>query len=89
MEYTALGKTREKISRIGLGAWQFSEAWGVTEYEKVKMVVSKAVELGINFFDTAMVYGNGLSENMLGKALKELGVKRDEVIVTTKIPGTS
>jgi aryl-alcohol dehydrogenase-like predicted oxidoreductase len=87
MEYTALGKTREKISRIGLGAWQFSEAWGVTEYEKVKMVVSKAVELGINFFDTAMVYGNGLSENMLGKALKELGVKRDEVIVTTKIPG--
>ncbi len=87
MEYTILGKTKERISRIGLGAWQFSEAWGVTEYEKAKAVIAKAVELGIKFFDTAMVYGNGLSENMLGKALRELGVKRDEVIVTTKIPG--
>jgi aryl-alcohol dehydrogenase-like predicted oxidoreductase len=87
VEYTILGKTKERISRIGLGAWQFSEAWGVTEYEKAKAVIAKAVELGIKFFDTAMVYGNGLSENMLGKALRELGVKRDEVIVTTKIPG--
>jgi len=87
VEYTTLGKTKERISRIGLGAWQFSEAWGVTEYEKAKAVIAKAVELGIKLFDTAMVYGNGLSENMLGKALRELGVKRDEVIVTTKIPG--
>ncbi len=86
MEHTTLGKTKEKISRIGLGAWQFSEAWGLTDYEKAKAVVSRALELGINFFDTAMVYGNGLSEAMLGKALKELGVKRDEVVVTTKIP---
>lgn len=86
MEYTTFGKTKEKISRIGLGAWQFSEAWGVTEYEKAKAVVQKAIELGINFFDTAMVYGNGLSEAALGKALKEIGVKRDEIIVTTKIP---
>jgi len=86
VEHTTLGKTKEKISRIGLGAWQFSEAWGLTDYEKAKAVVSRALELGINFFDTAMVYGNGLSEAMLGKALKELGVKRDEVVVTTKIP---
>ena len=87
MEYTRLGKTGERISRIGLGAWQFSEAWGVTEYEKAKAVVARALELGINFFDTAMVYGNGLSEYALGRALRELGVKRDEVFVTTKIPG--
>ncbi|MCS7110922.1 MAG: aldo/keto reductase [Ignisphaera sp.] len=87
MEYTNLGKTREKVSRIGLGAWQFSEAWGVTEYMQAKSVVSKAVELGINFFDTAMVYGLGLSEDLLGRALRELGVRRDEVFVTTKIPG--
>jgi len=85
VEYVSLGKTKEKISRIGLGAWQFSEAWGVTEYEKAKSVVGKAVELGINFFDTAMAYGLGLSENILGKALKEIGVKRDDVFVTTKI----
>ena len=87
MEYTTLGKTGERISRVGLGAWQFSEAWGVTEYEKAKAVVRRAIELGINFFDTAMVYGNGHSERALGRALRELGVKRDEVIVSTKIPG--
>lgn len=86
VEYTTFGKSGEKISRIGLGAWQFSEAWGVTEYGKAKAVVERAVELGINFFDTAMVYGNGLSEAALGKALRESGVKRDEVFVTTKIP---
>lgn len=85
MEYTVLGKTSEKISRIGLGTWQFSEAWGVTEYESAKKVLVKAVELGINFFDTAMAYGFGLSENFLGKALRELGVRRDEVFITTKI----
>ncbi|MEM4812968.1 MAG: aldo/keto reductase [Ignisphaera sp.] len=87
MEYTTLGKTSEKISRIGLGAWQFSEAWGVTEYNSAKAVIAKAIELGINFFDTAMVYGQGLSESILGRALRELGVKRDEVVITTKIPG--
>jgi len=59
VEYTTLGKTKEKISRIGLGAWQFSEAWGVTEYSQAKAVIAKAIELGINFFDTAMVYGMG------------------------------
>lgn len=87
LEYTTLGKTNEKISRIGLGAWQFSEAWGVTEYNMAKSVLSKAIELGVNFFDTAMVYGMGLSESFLGKAFKELGIKRDEVFITTKIPG--
>ncbi|MEM0153980.1 MAG: aldo/keto reductase [Ignisphaera sp.] len=87
MEYVDLGRTHEKISRIGLGAWQFSEAWGVTEYMQARAVISKAVELGVNFFDTAMVYGLGLSENLLGKALRELGVRRDDVFITTKIPG--
>lgn len=87
LEYVNLGKTKEKISRIGLGTWQFSEAWGVVEYDQAKRIISKAIEIGINFFDTAMVYGLGLSENLLGKAFKDLGVKRDEIFVTTKIPG--
>lgn len=87
MEYTELGKTGIKISRVGLGAWQFSEAWGLTEYGKAKEVVEEAVNAGINFFDTAMIYGWGVSEDLLGRALRELGVKRDEVIVSTKIPG--
>lgn len=87
MEYTDLGKTGLKISRIGLGAWQFSEDWGLTQYDEARSIVGKAVELGINFFDTAMVYGRGLSENILGKALNEIGAKRDQIIVSTKIPG--
>ncbi len=87
MEYTNLGKTGLKVSRVGLGAWQFSESWGLVEYEKAKSIVHRALELGINFFDTAMVYGRGLSENILGKALNEIGVRRDQVIVSTKIPG--
>ena len=87
MEYTELGWTGLKISRIGLGAWQFSEAWGVTEYEKAKAIMAKAVEVGINFIDTAMVYGRGMSEEFIGRALKELGIKRDEIVIATKIPG--
>ncbi|MEM4412376.1 MAG: aldo/keto reductase, partial [Thermofilum sp.] len=87
MEYTILGKTGERVSRIGLGAWQFSEAWGALDFEAAKAVVRRAVELGVNFFDTAMVYGNGKSEKLLGRSLKELSVSRDSVIVSTKIPG--
>lgn len=87
MEYTKLGWTDLKISRIGLGTWQFSEAWGVTDYEKAKAIIAKAYELGINFYDTAMVYGRGMSEEFLGRALRELGIKRDEVVIATKIPG--
>jgi len=82
-----LGWTGVKISRIGLGTWQFSETWGVVEYEKAKSIIAKAVELGINFIDTAMVYGRGLSEEYLGRSLKEIGVSRDDVIIATKIPG--
>ena len=87
MEYTVLGSTGVRVSRIGLGTWQFSEAWGVTRYEDAKAIIAKAVELGINLFDTAMVYGRGLSEEFLGRALRETGVSRDEVVVATKIPG--
>ena len=81
-----MGKTNEKISTIGLGTWQFSEAWGVLEYEKAKEIVSKAIEVGINFFDTAAVYGRGKSEEFLGRAIRELEV-RDQVFIATKIPG--
>ena len=86
-EYTFLGSTKEKVSRIGLGAWQFSDAWGVTDYNVARDIVRVAIESGINLIDTAMVYGRGLSEEFIGRALKDLGVKRDEVIIATKIPG--
>ncbi|MEN2999383.1 MAG: aldo/keto reductase [Acidilobaceae archaeon] len=87
MEYTTLGGTGLKISRLCLGAWQFSETWGMKDYDAAKSIVARALELGINFVDTAMIYGRGTSEEFLGRALKELGVKRDEVVIATKIPG--
>ncbi len=87
MEYTTLGTTGVKVSRIGLGAWQFSQTWGLTDYETAKSIIAKALESGINLIDTAMVYGRGMSEEFVGRALKELGVKRDEVVIATKIPG--
>ncbi|MEM1872971.1 MAG: aldo/keto reductase [Acidilobaceae archaeon] len=87
MEYTLLGTTDLKISRIGLGTWQFSETWGLVDYSKAKAVIEEAVRQGVNFIDTAMVYGDGLSESFIGRALRELQVKRDEVVIATKIPG--
>lgn len=87
MEYVTLGWSDIRISRIGLGTWQFSETWGLMDYERAKAVIAKALELGINFIDTAMVYGRGMSEEFIGRALRELGVKRDEVVIATKIPG--
>ena len=87
MEYTTLGRTDVKVSRIGLGTWQFSQDWGVLEYGRAREIVSRALELGINFFDTAMVYGMGISEKFLGKALREAGVDRDSIVISTKIPG--
>ncbi len=87
VEYTELGSTGIRISRIGLGAWQFSQAWGVVEYERAKSIISRALELGINLVDTAIVYGRGMSEEFIGRALRDLGAKRDEVVIATKIPG--
>ncbi len=86
MEKIILGWTGEEVSRMGLGIWQFSETWGVTDYKVAKEIIRTAYEAGINFFDTAMVYGDGLSEEFLGRAVKELGI-RDEVFIATKIPG--
>ncbi len=87
MEYISLGKSGIKISRIGLGAWQFGgDAWGPYEYSTAKAVIAKAHELGINFIDTAAVYGRGRSEEFVGRAIKELGI-RDHVVIATKIPG--
>ncbi len=87
MEYVKLGRSDLKVSRMGFGAWQFSgNAWGPIEYERAKAAVKKAYELGVNFFDTAQVYGKGRSEEFLGSAIRELGI-RDEVVIATKVPG--
>ncbi|MCS7103433.1 MAG: aldo/keto reductase, partial [Candidatus Korarchaeum sp.] len=86
MEFRYFGSSDAKVSVVSLGTWQFSESWGVTDYQDAKSIVERALEVGINFFDTAAVYGRGMSERFLGEALKELGV-REDVLIATKIPG--
>ena len=91
MEYTRLGSTGMKVSRICLGCMGFGDAtrwvhkW-VLDEENSRPIIRKALELGINFFDTANVYSIGASEEILGRALKDFA-KRDEVIVATKVHG--
>jgi len=91
MEYTRLGNTGMKVSRICLGCMGFGDAerwvhkW-VLNGENSRPVIKKALELGINFFDTANVYSIGASEEILGRALKDFA-KRDEVVVATKVFG--
>jgi aryl-alcohol dehydrogenase-like predicted oxidoreductase len=86
MEYRTFQKIKEKISIIGLGTWQYSETWGVLDYNTAKSIIANAIEHGINLIDTAAVYGKGKSEEFIGKALKELNT-RDDVFIATKIPG--
>ncbi|MEM1926150.1 MAG: aldo/keto reductase [Pyrobaculum sp.] len=87
MEIIKLGRSDMKVSRIGLGVWQFSgNAWGQISYEQAKTIVQKAFELGVNFFDTAAVYGRGRSEEFLGRSIKELKI-RDSVYIATKVHG--
>jgi aryl-alcohol dehydrogenase-like predicted oxidoreductase len=87
MNYTNLGKAGLKVSRICLGCMSFGlkaeRKWGLDE-EQGRPFIKRALELGINFFDTANMYGNGRSEEVLGRALREFA-KRDEVVVATKV----
>ncbi|MBD3191254.1 MAG: aldo/keto reductase [Candidatus Heimdallarchaeota archaeon] len=79
MQYTKLGKTGIKVSRICLGTMSFG--WLLKEKES-KEIIEKAIDLGINFFDTANVYGRGKTEEIVGETLRN---RRDEVIITTKV----
>ncbi len=86
-----LGRTDLMVTPIGLGCWQFSKQknlagkfWPVLEDETINKVVSLSLEGGINWFDTAEVYGNGASERALSKALEAAGKKPGEVLIATK-----
>lgn len=83
MEYTRLGSTGLQVSRICLGTMSFgnSEEWMV-EIEKARPIVKKALDLGVNFFDTANVYSKGRSEEIVGELLKD---HRDDVVIATKV----
>jgi len=89
MEYTKLGNTGLDVSRLCLGCMGFGvkERWvhpWVIDEESSRTVIKKALELGINFFDTANVYSDGTSEEFLGRALKDFS-NRDEVVIATKV----
>ncbi|QJC52669.1 aldo/keto reductase [Paenibacillus albicereus] len=89
MDYVKLGKTGLDVSRICLGCMGFGDAsrwvhpW-VLDEERSREVIRQALELGINFFDTANVYSAGTSEEYLGRALRDYA-NRDEVVIATKV----
>lgn len=89
MEYTKLGNTDISVSRICVGGMSFGKAssdfheWTLNEEDSKKMV-KHAMDLGINFFDTANQYSHGTSEEYLGKAIKSL-TKRENVVIGTKV----
>jgi aryl-alcohol dehydrogenase (NADP+) len=85
MEYVRLGKTGLKVSKICLGCMSFgNERDWMVDGERAKQVLKRAWDLGINFFDTANVYSNGKSEEILGEFLSG---SREEAVVATKVNG--
>jgi aryl-alcohol dehydrogenase-like predicted oxidoreductase len=91
MEYVKLGRTGLDVSRICLGCMSYgggnrgNHAWSLSE-EESKPFIKKALESGINFFDTANRYSLGNSEEILGRAIRDFA-RRDEVVIATKVYG--
>jgi len=88
MEYVRFGNTGMKVSRLCLGTMTYGKItdrwqWALNE-EQSRPFIKKALELGINFFDTADIYSVGASEEIVGTALKDF-TKRDEVVIATKV----
>jgi aryl-alcohol dehydrogenase-like predicted oxidoreductase len=86
MKYVRMGSTGAQVSRLCLGCMSFGGMadWTLNEDHSLP-IVQKAVEAGVNFFDTADIYSRGQSEEILGRALKELKVRRDESVIATKV----
>ena len=91
MKYVKLGNSELNVSRICLGCMGFGNAstgqhsWTVDE-EQTRSIVKRALELGVNFFDTAIAYQNGTSEEYLGRALKDFAKREDMVVATKFLP---
>ena len=91
MEYKKLGKTGLKVSRICLGCMSYgvpergTHPWSLPE-EQSRPFIQRSLELGINFFDTANVYSDGTSEEIVGRALHDFA-RRDEIVLATKVNG--
>jgi len=88
MQYVRLGSTGLKVSRICLGTMTYgSKQWRewVIEEEESRPFIQRALEAGINFFDTADMYSLGVSEEILGRSLKAFGPSRDKIVIATKV----
>ena len=85
MRYTRLGETDLEVSRICFGTWQLGGGWGEIEVDEIQAAIRRALDLGINFFDTAQAYGFGDSEERLAEALRdEIANDRDSLVLATK-----
>ena len=91
MEYVKLGNTGLEVSRFCLGGMSFGDSskwihsWVLNE-EETRKIIKKALDLGINFFDTANVYSLGTSEEYMGRAFKDFA-NREEIVIATKVSG--
>ncbi len=81
MQYRTLGKTGYVVSTVSFGAWAIGGSWGEVTEEDALAALRRAVQVGINFFDTADVYGDGRSEQLCGRLRKEVG---DTIRIATK-----
>jgi aryl-alcohol dehydrogenase-like predicted oxidoreductase len=82
LEYRNLGETGMRVSAISLGTWAFGSEWGAVSDEESYAALNTAIDLGVNFLDTADVYGDGRSERLIGRLLEERS--EDEIFVATK-----
>jgi aryl-alcohol dehydrogenase-like predicted oxidoreductase len=91
LDYVKLGRTGLEVSRLCLGCMSYGDPgrgthpWSLDE-ERSRPFIKRALEIGINFFDTANVYSDGTSEEIVGRALKDFA-RRDEVVIATKVHG--
>ncbi len=90
MKYEALGATEISVSKICIGGMSFGkdeahpDVWALDEKETEAMI-GHAFDLGVNFIDTANAYAMGKSEEMIGKAVRSLGIPRDKIVIATKV----
>src|SRR6185312_7408293 len=82
MKYRALGRTGWKVSEISFGAWAIGGFWGHVSDEDAISTLHKALDSGINFIDTADVYGDGRSERLIARLKKE---RKEKVVIATKV----
>ena len=82
MQYRELGRTGLKVSALGFGSWAIGGTWGTVKDDEFLAALNRAIELGVNFFDTADVYGGGRSERLLARLRQTYPEK---IYIATKI----